>query len=393
MPKPQNSKLYTIFAIVFMDLFGFGLVLPLLPFIAETYHATPLVIGLLSGSYSLFQFISGPILGRLSDRYGRKKLLIISQFGSVVGYVLLGLANSLPILFVSRIIDGITGGNISIAQAYMADITDKNNRAKGMGLLGAAFGLGFMLGPAIGGYLSRFGFAVPAYFAAAIGLVTTFMTVYFLEETVNTTQTSHSPRTALTWNKLIALLKTFPIGTLIITFFLISLGFSGMQGTYALWAQATFNWGPSQVGSIFAYIGILSILVQTQLLPRAIKKYSETNLLKISLPILALGFILLSLSRALPLHLLANFFIVLGNSLAGPTLSALATESIEPTEYGETLGLLQSAGSLGRIAGPAVAGELFYLYGKNTPFQISSIIFLLTGFALSVALKRGKLKH
>lgn len=390
MVKAQNSKLYTIFAIVFMDLLGFGLVLPLLPYIAESYHATPVVIGLLSGSYSLFQFIAGPILGRLSDRYGRKKLLILSQFGSVLGYILLGLAGSLPLLFLSRIIDGITGGNISIAQAYMADITNKQTRAKGMGLLGAAFGLGFMLGPALGGYLSRYGFATPAYFAAAVGLITTLMTIFYLEETVKVSTTTNSPRTAMSLNKLLEVLRTYPIGLLIITFFLISLGFSGMQGTYALWAQATFNWGPTQVGNIFAYIGVLSILVQTQILPRAVKYFSETTLLKISLPILALGFILLSLSRALPLHLLANFFIVLGNSLAGPTLSALATESIEPTEYGETLGLLQSAGSLGRIAGPAIAGEIFYLYGKNTPFQISSLIFIITGLILSFQLKRRR---
>ncbi len=387
MQSNNNSRLTTIFLIVFIDLLGFGLILPLLPYIAENYNANPLVIGLLSASYSLFQFLAGPILGRLSDRYGRKKILIISQIGSVIGYLLLATANSLPLLFLSRIIDGITGGNISIAQAYMADITDKKTRAKGMGLLGAAFGLGFMLGPATGGYLSRFGFAIPALVAAIIGTITTLMTVFFLKETVNLKVSTHSPNTKLTWDKFRLLLSKQPIGLLIIVSFLISLGFAGMQGTYAIWAQDSFNWGPSQVGSIFAYIGILSIIIQTQLLHRLITYFGEKKLLIISLPTLALGFLLLSLTHSLPLHLFANFFIVLGNSLANPTLNALATENIEPSEYGETLGVLQSAGSLGRIIGPALAGELYFAIGKNAPFQLSSLILILTAIYLSSSLR------
>ena len=383
MQSNNNSKLLTIFLIVFIDLLGFGLILPLLPYIAESYSANPLIIGVLSATYSLFQFIAGPILGRLSDRYGRKKILIISQAGSVLGYLLLATANSLPLLFLSRVIDGITGGNISIAQAYMADITDKKTRAKGMGLLGAAFGLGFMLGPATGGYLSRFGFAIPALAAALIGTLTTLMTIFFLKETVNLKSSLHSSNTKLTWEKFQSLLNKQPIGLLIIVCFLISLGFAGMQGTYAIWAQDTFNWGPSQVGSIFAYIGILSILIQTQLLHRLISYFGEKKLLIISLPCLALGFLLLSLTHSLPLHLFANFFIVLGNSLANPTLNALATENIEPSEYGETLGVLQSAGSLGRIIGPAMAGELYFVIGKNAPFQLSSVILVLTALYLS----------
>lgn len=387
MAHTQNRQHITIFAIVFMDLFGFGIVLPLLPYIAERFAATPLQVGLLAATYSLFQFIAGPILGRLSDRYGRRKLLIISQLGSVAGYVLLALANSLPLLFLARMIDGITGGNISIAQAVMADLTDKQTRAKGMGLLGAAFGLGFMLGPTLGGILSRYGFATPALFAAAVGLLTTVLTYLFLSETVNVRHAAHSPRTALTWQQILAVLRTHPIGLLIITFFLLSLGFSGMQGTYALWAQSTYGWGPQQVGYLFGYIGILSILIQTQVLPRLIHRFGERQLLLVNFPLLALGFLLLSLSPALPLHLLANFFIVLGNSLGNPTLTALATENIPPDEYGETLGLLQSAGSLGRIIGPAAAGEIYTLYSPHTPFRLSALIFLATGYYLFRNLK------
>ena len=388
MQLANNRQMFTIFLVVFIDLLGFGIILPLLPYIAEKYAATPLTIGILSGSYSLFQFIAGPILGRLSDRYGRKKLLIISQLGSMGGYVLLALAGSLPLLFISRIIDGITGGNISIAQAYMADITTKETRAKGMGLLGAAFGLGFMFGPAIGGYLSSYGFAAPALFAAGISLLSTFATTLFLKETVNVEQAKSSPRTAMTYVELKRVLKTPPISTLLLVFFLLSLGFSGMQGTYALFVQAKFNWGPQQVGYIFALIGIVAILTQVKVLTLVTKKFGEYQTLVWSVLVLALGFSLIGVTNYLPIFILGNALIPLGNSLANPTLTAIATESIPPSEYGETLGLLQSSGSLGRIFGPVAAGAIFTTFGHNAPMLTASSIFLIIAIFIVPRLKK-----
>ncbi len=377
MKLANNRQMMTIFLVVFIDLLGFGIILPLLPYIAEKYAATPLMIGLLSGAYSLFQFIAGPILGRLSDRYGRKKLLIISQLGSMAGYVLLALAGSLPLLFISRIIDGITGGNISIAQAYMADVTTKETRAKGMGLLGAAFGIGFMFGPAIGGYLSKYGFAAPALFAAGISALSTVATTLFLTETVNVKQAKSSPRTAMTFTELKRVLKTPPISTLLVIFFLLSLGFSGMQGTYALFVQAKFGWGPTEVGYIFALIGIVAIITQVKVLAFATKSYGEYKTLVWSVLILAMGFGLIGATSYLPLFIIGNALIPLGNSLANPTLTAIATESIPPSEYGETLGLLQSSGSLGRIFGPVAAGAIYSFGGHNAPMLTSASIFVL----------------
>lgn len=389
--KPANQKqMMTIFLVVFIDLLGFGIILPLLPYIAEKYSATPIVIGLLSGSYSLFQFISGPILGRLSDRYGRKKLLIISQLGSMAGYVLLALAGSLPLLFISRIIDGITGGNISIAQAYMADVTDKNTRAKGMGLLGAAFGIGFMFGPAIGGYLSKYGFAAPAYFAAGISLLSTIATTIFLKETVNTQAAKASPRTAMTFTEFKKVLKTPPISTLLLIFFLLSLGFSGMQGTYALFVQAKFGWGPTQVGYIFALIGIIAIITQVKILALATSKLGEYQTLVWSIVLLATGFGLIGATSYLPIFILGNALIPLGNSLANPTLTAIATESIPPSEYGETLGLLQSSGSLGRIFGPIAAGAIFSMFNHNAPMLVSATIFVAIALMIIPKLKQSR---
>lgn len=388
MQATNNKQMMTIFLVVFIDLLGFGIILPLLPYIAEKYAATPVTIGLLSAAYSLFQFVSGPILGRLSDRYGRKKLLIISQLGSMAGYVLLAFANSIPLLFISRIIDGITGGNISIAQAYMADITDNKTRVKGMGLLGAAFGLGFMFGPIIGGLLSRYGFAAPALFASVISIISTVATLFFLKETVNVSKAKSSPRTAFNIREIKRVLTTVPIGTLLVVFFLLSLGFSGMQGTYALLVQAKFNWGPEQVGYIFALIGIIAILTQMKLLSFITQKIGEYKTLFSSLLILALGFGIISLTDYFPLFIIGNILLPLGNSLANPTLSAIATENIPPEEYGETLGLLQSSGSLGRIFGPVIAGEIFYRFNHDTPMLLSSILFLLITVIVLPQLKK-----
>lgn len=182
----QKSRLTILFIIVFIDLLGFSLILPLLPFYAETFGATPFQIGLLVASYAAAQLIGAPLLGRMSDRFGRKPVLVISLVGTFVGFLLLGFANSLWMLFASRLLDGFTGGNISVAQAYITDITDESNRAKGLGMLGAAFGLGFIIGPAAGGLLSVYGFAVPAFLAAGLSLISILGVIFFLPNPLQT---------------------------------------------------------------------------------------------------------------------------------------------------------------------------------------------------------------
>lgn len=383
----KNKSLITIFLVVFIDLLGFGIILPLLPYIAEKFQATPFTIGILSAAYSFFQLIASPILGRLSDRYGRKKLLIISQLGSAIGYLILGLANSLPLIFISRIIDGITGGNISVAQAYIADVTTKENRAKGMGLIGAAFGLGFIFGPAIGGAMSKISYSAPAYFATLISLTTVLTTAFFLKETVNEKKAKTSPKTRLTWKEFEKVLSLYPIGTLIIIFFLLNTAFSIMQSNFVLWSQKTFNFDASQNGWYFTYIGILAVVFQLQLLPRVIKKFHEKKILLTSLFFMFLGLILIPLSKNPSFLFIALFFIPLGNSLANPTIQALASENVPKEEYGETLGILQSSGSMGRILGPIIGGEIFQILGKDVVFYFAGIIILFSFIYLKLKLK------
>lgn len=367
----------TIFLIVFVDLLGFGIVLPLLPYIAEKYEATPLTIGILGATYSLFQLASGPILGRLSDRYGRRKLLAISQFGSAIGYLLLGLAHNLPLLFLARIIDGITGGNISIAQAYIADVTTKENRAKGMGIIGAAFGLGFIFGPAIGGFLAKYDYSYPGYFAMVVSLITVFLTMYTLPETVNSEERVKSVKAKITLQQFWKVATSSKIEYLIIVFFLLNSAFSLMQGTFALWTQKRFNFGPEQNGYIFAFIGIVSVIAQLKLLPLLVKKFHERVLLNYSTIFFGLGFFLIPFVPN-PWYLLATqSFIIFGNAMANPAIQALASENVPKEEYGETLGFLQSAGSLGRIVGPVLGGYLFGALGIDSPFFFAAFILFV----------------
>jgi MFS transporter, DHA1 family, tetracycline resistance protein len=383
----NNKSLFTIFLIVFIDLFGFGVILPLLPFIGEKYGANPFMIGILSATYSVFQLVATPVLGRLSDRFGRKKLLIISQIGSMLGYILLGFANSLPLLFLSRIIDGATGGNISIAQAYIADVTTKENRAKGMGLIGAAFGLGFIVGPAVGGLLSHFGFWAPAFAAAFISFLTIISTFFFLPETVNVQEAKQNPRRKFNFAEFINIMKTYPIGLLIFVFFILNFAFSIMQGNFSLWTEHTFKFGPTQNGLMFAYIGVLSVIMQMIILPYLTKKAGEKKLLKLAVFILSISlfafiFVIHPILILIPLTLMP-----FGNGLSNPLIQSIASEDMPKEDYGGTLGILQSAGSFGRIFGPIAGGWMFGAFNKDVPFVVAGSVVLLTFFLLQRKLK------
>jgi len=387
----KNKPLLTIFAIVFVDLLGFGIILPLLPYIAEKYHATATQIGLLTAAYSFFQLIASPILGKLSDKYGRKKILMISQFGSAIGYLMLAFSNNLSLLFVSRIIDGITGGNISIAQAYIADVTTKENRAKGMGMIGAAFGLGFIFGPAIGGFLAQFGYMYPALFAMFVGLITVFLTFFFLPETIDTRERAQSPLAPFSLKEIKKVLFKSGIGYLIIVFLLLNTSFSLFTGIFALWTQKKFGFQAVQNGYFFAYIGILSVIAQLKVLPYLVKRFKENKLLAYSTFYLFLGLFLLPFVSRWEYLLFTQLFIVLGNSMANPSIQALVSENVAKEEYGETLGFLSSAGSIGRIVGPIIGGELFDYWGINSPFFFGSLLLFLVFIYLQVRLRKKQL--
>lgn len=366
----ENEKFFTkpliiIFVTVFIDLIGFGIVIPALPYYVEgeTFRATPFDIGLLFASYSLMQFIFAPILGSLSDKYGRRPILFFSLLGSALGYLLIGYAFALWMVFAGRIISGVTGGNISTAQAYIADVTTRENRAKGMGLFGATFGLGFIFGPAIGGVLSRYGIAVPFFFAAALSFVNAILLYFILPETV---KKSARPReTEKRRNRLVELfesLRDARFGTLAAIYFFLITAFSIMTYAFVLYTIFRFGYSAEQNGYIFTFIGTLGVIFQGGFFNRLAHKFGENPLIIVGSLMMTAGFFFIPYisadSGGLVGLLLVVSLMASGNAIASPALSSLASKISSESEQGKSLGVMQSSASLARAVGPALGGVL-----------------------------------
>lgn len=358
-----TKPLIIVFITVFIDLIGFGMVIPILPFFAETepFNATPFEIGLLLASYSIMQFIFSPILGRLSDKMGRRPVLFLSLLGSAVGYLVIGFGSVLWIVFLGRIIGGITGGNISTAQAYIADVTTRENRARGMGLFGAAFGLGFILGPAIAGILSKYGIHVPFLFAAVLSFVNAVALYFFLPETRN----KELHKNLVTKNRFAVLLESLKdsrFTTLTILYFLVIAAFSIMTTAFVLFTMFRFGYNAEQNGYLFAYIGFLAIIMQGALFGRLAQKFGEAWLVVVGCLLLAGSLFAVPFvgpdSGGLVSLLVGIGFFALGNALSSPALTSLASKNADENEQGKALGIMQSAASLARAVGPIIGGFL-----------------------------------
>src|SRR5215211_3469020 len=276
----KRSPLLVIFVTVFIDLVGFGIVIPVLPFYVEgtQFDASPRVVGLLFASYSVMQLLFTPILGRLSDRYGRRPVLFFSLLGTSLGFFILGFATTLWMLFAGRIIDGITGGNISTAQAYIADVTTEENRAKGMGLIGAAFGLGFIFGPAIGGILSRWGAHVPFLFAGALSLANATLLYFVLPETVTADHPARVSAATGRWSQLVRAVSQPRLAFVLAVYFLFVTAFSVMTASFGLFTLYRFGFDAHDTGWVFAFVGVVGALVQGGLIGRLVKFFGEPAL-------------------------------------------------------------------------------------------------------------------
>ncbi len=362
--KFLTKPLIIIFITVFIDLVGFGIVIPALPYYVETdaFRATPFDIGLLFASYSLMQFIFAPILGSLSDRYGRRPILFFSILGSAVGYLLIGFAFALWMVFAGRIIAGITGGNISTAQAYIADVTTRENRARGMGLFGAMFGLGFVFGPAIGGILSRFGIGVPFIFAAVLSLANAVLLYFILPETV---KKGSYDSTKVRKNRIVELIESLRdarFGTLTAIYFFLITSFSIMTYAVVLFTMFRFGYTAEQNGYIFAFIGLLSVIFQGGLFSRLVHKFGEVPLTIVGCLAMTASLFMLPFVSAdfggLSALLFVTALLSIGNAMASPALSSLASKISSDAEQGKALGVMQSGASLARAIGPAVGGVL-----------------------------------
>ncbi len=387
------SPLFVIFFTVFIDMVGFGIVIPVLPLYAEHFHATPFQIGWLTGIYSGMQIIFVPILGRLSDRFGRRPILIVSLIGTAVGFLIMGWATSLTLLFVARIIDGASGGNIATAQAYIADVSTPENRSRSMGVIGAAFGLGFTFGPMIGGILSRISYGAPFFFAAALAAVNVVLLYFILPESLSAeyrSQPHKRPRLAEVFRHGDARM----FGTIVATYLFTITGFAIMTTLFALFTEKQFGFDARHTGYVFGFIGIISVILQGGLIGRLIKRFGETALARTGLLLLAIALALLPLVPTIPMLLAVCAALAIANGLVNPTLNGLASQMIDRSWQGRAMAVMQSAGSVGRLVGPLLGGWLLMFdlgspmtHYARTPFFAGAAL-LLVAFVLAFSVRK-----
>ncbi len=356
MVMKYRKEKATIFIILVTEVLGFSLILPFLPYLAESFGATPFQIGLISTVFSLFQFFSAPIMGALSDVVGRKPMLILSQTSTLVSFIILGFANSLPLIFLSRIVDGVLGSNFTIAQAYLSDLTSKKNRSKSFALSGIAFSIGFLVGPALGGFLStKTSYLVPSLLAAGISLITVLITVFFLPETV-TKSNEKIKISILNINSFKKYLANPNINRQLGQFFLYILAHTTWISTLALYTKERYNITPQQIGLFYAYIGFINIIFRGLILNQLIDKFNEKRLQVISLFSIATGLIGASLAPNPIIMALMMTFFAIGGGMFRPLIIGNISKSTSENEQGAVLGTTNSLGSIAQIFGPLIGG-------------------------------------
>jgi len=383
-------SLAVIFATVFIDLLGFGIVIPLLPFYAEHFGGSALTVGLLAVSFSLAQFVFVPLWGRWSDSVGRRPIILIGLLGSFITYVLFGLAQSLVWLFVARTFAGVAGGTIATAQAYVADSTTPENRAKGMGIVGAAFGLGFIFGPAIGGFLSQWGHAAPPLFAAALSLANFAAAWFYLPESLKRTPGEGVPVRRSRIQALERALARPCMPVLLVVYFVVVTAFAGFEATFALFSEHRHGYTAGTIGYLFAFVGVIMAVVQGGLVGRAVRLFGERALVAAGILTVGVGFVLLPLGATKTGLLLALAVISVGMGLNGPAMTALVSKLSDSHDQGGMLGLTQSLGSLARMVGPAWGGFLFDRFGETSPYVSSSALMLVAFVVSAVGLSRRR---
>lgn len=377
----MQKKIIWLYITVFINIMGFGMVFPLLPLFAQSFEATPFDIGILAASFSIGQFISAPIFGRLSDRFGRKPILITSIIGSVLAFVMIAFANSLAMIFLSRVVHGIaTGGNFPIAQAYIADIVSKEKRTEYMGKVAALFALGFVFGPAIGGFLGSLGFSLAFIAAGAVTLINLILVWMFLPESLTQKAERFVLREGLLNFKAIYSGLRGDFGVLFYLLFSWSFYISNFQVAIPLLTESKFSMGPLENGMFFSVTGLVSAISQWFLLPIIVKKIGELKTILAGILLMIVGQILAPLTASLILFYVFFVISVVGSGIKRPTVNAVLSKATKEGQ-GTTMGLAFSFESLGRVFGPLIAGFTMASFGYSFPFW-ATVAVLLIGLVL-----------
>ena len=365
---------------------GFGIVVPVLPLYTERFGASPFTTGLLLAVYSGMGFIFSPVVGALSDRIGRRSILLLSTIGQATGFFIMGAATTLLWLFIARTIDGIFGANVSATQAYVADVTPPQDRSRALGLLGAAFGLGFICGPMLGGVLSLISLSAPFYFAGALAAANAVLIFFILPESLPLENRSGLDRE--TFVTLFREGRGRVIVPLMAAYFFMMAGFSIMTAFFAIFTEDRFGYNASANGYIFAGVGVISVIVQGAMIGRLIKNFTEKGIALTGVALLACSMFALPLVQTLTTLLLVGAGIAVGNSFINPTMNGLVSRSVNKYWQGRVLGLMQACASLGRFFGPLIGGWFLVFNPRRTldfgkaPFWISGAL-LIVSFVLT----------
>lgn len=391
----KKTSLAVLFLTVFIDLIGFGMVIPFLPYYAREYGASGTTVGMVVGVYSIMQFFFAPVWGRLSDRIGRRPVILVSLTASCVGYFLFAFSRSLTLLFVSRIIAGAGGANIGTAQAYIADKTTPENRAKGMGIIGAAFGMGFILGPPLSGILSHVGTKhgmagnlLPGIVAGSLSFLALSIAFFVLGESK---PPDLRPRSGIppqfdrrVWSEMAAHGLLLSIMT---TLFITLLAVAGMETSVTLHARDRFHFAQLDLAWFFLFMGVIVAGIQGGLIGRLAKRFGEKALIAAGAASFTIGLALVPVVWRVPLLYVVAFFIAVGQGLTYPSLTSLVTKASPASEHGSMLGLATGVGSLARFLGPIWCGFLYDLAQARGAFYGSAV---LTAIAFIIALRMRK---
>jgi DHA1 family tetracycline resistance protein-like MFS transporter len=369
-----TRPLVIIFLTIFVNLVGFGIIIPLLPFYAETFGASPFVIGLLFAVFSICQLIAAPLLGDWSDRYGRRPVLIFSLAGTVISFVMLAMAHSVVMLFLARIVDGLSGGNISTARAYVADITEPKDRSRAYGIIGAAFGLGFIFGPALSGILATVSYTAPIWAAAGLTFVAALMAWFWLPETVHRAAAG----TGMPFRNLALMMQRTGLRRMLVIDFMYWFAFAIFQTTFAFFVAGRFGFGAEKTGYFFAAFGVLGVVVQGAFIRPIVRHLGDKSTFLVGVVCAAVGLVSATLSHSVLLFSVALIPLALGIGFGHPTVSSLVSRAGRGDEQGRVQGAAGAVESLGRALGPIWGSAALQRFGDAMPYLSAAACLVIT---------------